>query len=267
VTAEDLRRLAEEVAAEAAALLVEALSGVREIATKSSLTDMVTEMDRRSEALIVERLLAARPADGVLGEEGASIEGTSGVRWIIDPLDGTTNYLYRFPGFGVSIAAEASLDGGPPTVVAGAVADPSHGALYSAARGGGASRNGEVIAPSGEQELGRALVATGFSYDPERRRRQAAVLTEVLPRVRDIRRQGAAAVDLCLVANGTVDAFYERGLAPWDHAAGALIAAEAGALVGDLDGGPAGSAFALAASPALFEALRALLTSAGAADA
>ena len=263
-----LRRLATEVAEEAAALLTTNLHRERrQVETKSSGTDMVTEMDRASEALVADRLLAARPHDAVVGEEGADRQGTSGVRWIVDPLDGTTNYLYRYPGFNVSIAAEVQV-GEQRAVVAGAVVDPLHTTTYSAALGAGATANGELLRLSGPPvPLQRALVSTGFSYDPDRRRRQAQVLTTVLPAVRDIRRQGAAAVDLCLVASGRVDAFYEKGLAAWDHSAGALIATEAGAVVGDLDGGPGGAQFLLAGRPELFDHLRALLVRAGAAEA
>jgi myo-inositol-1(or 4)-monophosphatase len=255
--------LAVAVATEAGALLLSRLHDVRaEVGTKTSGTDMVTEVDRAAERLVVDRLLAARPDDGVLGEEGAATAGTSGVRWVVDPIDGTTNYLYRMPGFAVSLAAE--VDG---TVVAGVVADPSHGEVFTASLGGGAACNGRPISVSPSTVLATALVATGFSYDPVRRRRQAAVLTQVLPAVRDIRRHGAASIDLCWTACGRVDAFYERGLQPWDLAAGALVAAEAGATVGDLDGGAPSGAFVLAAAPALFGPLRSLLASAGAGTA
>src|SRR4051812_10314838 len=230
-----------------------------EVSTKSSPTDMVTEIDRASESLIVSGIRAARPDDGIVGEEGADHPGTSGVRWLIDPVDGTTNYLYKFPGFAVSIAAEH--DG---VVVAGVVNDPLHRDVFAAGAGRGATRNGEPIHASTATDLTTALVGTGFSYERERRLRQANVLVEVLPRVRDIRRMGAAAVDLCSVACGRLDAFYERGLGPWDLAAGALIAREAGATVGDLAGGPASADFTLASAPDLFVPLRTLLDTAGA---
>jgi len=151
--------------------------------------------------------------------------------------------------------------------VAGVVTDPLHRDIYTATRGGGAFRNGRAIRCSTESRLGHALVATGFSYEPERRAAQAGTLVRLLPTVRDIRRMGAAAIDLCSVAAGRVDAFYEKGLKPWDFAAGALIAQEAGALVGDLDGNPTSTAFTLAAPPALFDSLRHLLVDAGAAEA
>lgn len=255
-----LEDLAIEAGRRAAALLLDGLDRARTaVDTKSSGTDMVTEMDRASERLVVETLLAARPDDGILGEEGTDRAGTSGLRWIVDPLDGTTNYLYRHPGFSVSIAAE--LQG---RVVAGAVVDPMHGQVFSAARGTGARRNGASIRCSDQTDLSRSLVATGFAYDPTRRGRQAGVLTEVLPRIRDVRRMGAAAMDLCSVACGVVDGYYERGLGPWDHAAGGLIAAEAGAVVSDLHGGPASGEFVLAAAPGIAGTLRDLLVRAGA---
>ncbi|MCU0269753.1 MAG: inositol monophosphatase [Acidimicrobiales bacterium] len=259
----ELLTLARDLAARAAGLAVDRLGHERSsVRTKSSATDMVTDVDRAAEALITHGILAARPDDGVMGEEGTDRPGDSGVRWIVDPLDGTTNYLYGHAGFAVSIAAE--VDG---AVQVGVVHDPLHGDEFWAVRGRGAFRNGRPVTTSAAGELDRALVATGFSYDPQRRGRQAAVLTRVLPRVRDIRRMGAAAVDLCSVACGRVDAFYERGLAPWDLAAGVLIATEAGALVGDLSGGAASPEFALATAPALFGPLRQLLRVAGAQDA
>lgn len=258
-----LLALARSTAEAAGALLVEGLERSRSrVVTKTSATDVVTEMDEASERLIHDALLAARPHDGFVGEEGTDQAGTSGVRWVVDPIDGTTNYLYGHPGFNVSIAAEVA-----GTVVAGVVVDPLHGDTFAATPGEGATRNDRPIEVSGETRLAHALVATGFSYEAERRRRQAVVLARVLGEVRDIRRVGAAAVDLCSVACGRVDAFYERSLQPWDYAAGALIALEAGAVVGDLDGGPPSSRFALAATPGLFEPLRALLVGAGAGDA
>lgn len=258
-----LLTLATAIAAEASELLVDGLGRVRtSVDTKTTGTDMVTEMDRASERLIVDSILAARPADGILGEEGTDRPGTSGVRWIVDPIDGTTNYLYGHPGFSVSIAVEVADE-----ILIGVVHDPLHDEVFAAVRGQGATRNGASIRVSTETRAAHALVATGFSYEPERRRRQATVLTELLPQVRDIRRMGAASVDLCSVACGRVDAYYERGLQPWDHAAGALIAAEAGALVGDLDGGGPRFEFCLAAPPALFELLAPILRASGAGEA
>ena len=257
----DLARLldlAAGLAGDAAALLRDGAQGRRsDVATKTSATDMVTDMDRASEALIVEGLAKARPDDAVLGEEGASRPGSSGVRWVIDPLDGTTNYMYGHVGYAVSIAAE--VDG---RAVVGVVADASRGELFTATAGGGAHRDGQPITVSGASDLSSALIATGFSYRAERRARQALLLRTLLPAVRDLRRVGAASLDLCSVACGRVDAYYEAGLQPWDLAAGALVAAEAGAAVEGLDGPVPESGSALAATPDLIGPLRDLLRAA-----
>ena len=259
----ELRLLGEAVAREVGALLRDGLDRVRlDVRTKSTGTDMVTEMDRAAEARIVELLLDARPDDGILGEEGTDRTGTSGVRWVVDPLDGTTNYLYGLPGFNVSIGVELGGE-----VVAGVVYDVIRDELFSATLGGGATRDGAPIVASTATDLGLALVATGFSYDAERRRKQAEVLVQVLPRVRDIRRSGAAAVDLCSVACGRVDGYYEKGLAAWDLAAGGLIATEAGAIVPDFSGGPAAGDSVVAAAAGIADPLRSLLVDAGAPDA
>jgi myo-inositol-1(or 4)-monophosphatase len=256
----ELRDLAVAVARETADLLRDGLARARvDVRTKSTGTDMVTEMDRAAEALIVERLLGARPDDGMLGEEGTDEAGTSGVRWVVDPLDGTTNYLYGLPGFAVSIAAEL---GGQ--VLAAVVHDVVRDECFSATLGGGATRDGAPIAVTDVCELRLALVATGFSYDADRRARQGQVVAQVVPQVRDIRRFGAAAVDLCSVACGRVDAYFERGLAPWDLAAGGLIAAEAGAVVTGFDGGPPSWEGILASAPGVADALRALVVASGA---
>jgi myo-inositol-1(or 4)-monophosphatase len=255
--------LAVRVATDAAALLLDRLHLPRDaVTTKSSATDMVSDADRACEALVVDAVRLARPGDGVLGEEGASRAGSSGWRWVVDPLDGTTNYLYRFPAFAVSVAVEHRGE-----TVVGVVVDPSHGDTYVAVRGGGATRNGAPLRASTATDLATALVGTGFSYDPERRRRQAQVLVEVLPSVRDVRRAGAAALDLCWVADGRLDAFYEKGLAPWDKAAGLLVAAEAGAATGDLGDVEGGDDVVVASSPTLFGPLRDMLVRAGAAVA
>ena len=254
--------LARAAAEDAVALLLDGVRRARvSVETKSTATDMVSEMDRASEALIVSRLLAGRPGDGIVAEEGSARAGTSGLRWVIDPLDGTTNYLYDFPGWAVSIAAED--DAG---VVAGVVADAVHGEVFTATRGGGAWRNGEPVAVSACRDLATALVGTGFGYGAERRAAQAAVLTGLLPRVRDIRRMGAASVDLCAVACGRLDAYYERGLSWWDLAAGALVATEAGAVVSSLDGGPPRGDSVVASTPGIATPLRELLGSLRAQD-
>ena len=259
----ELRTLAESAARAAGALLLSGLDEVRtDVQTKSTGTDMVSEMDRAAEACIVEWLLGARPDDGIVGEEGTDLSGSSGVVWVVDPLDGTTNYLYGLSGFGVSIAA--AVDG---VVVAGVVLDVVRGEMFAATLGGGATRDDRPIRASTATRLATALIATGFSYEAERRARQAAVLLQVLPQVRDIRRFGAAAVDLCSVACGRVDGYYERGLAAWDLAAGGLIAAEAGAVVTAFDGGPAAAGSVVAAAPGIAASLLELVVTAGAAEA
>ncbi len=260
---DDLLALARQLAADAAALLLDGLTRARrEVSTKSTATDMVTEIDRESENLIVRGILDRRPDDGIVGEEGADVAGTSGVRWIVDPVDGTTNYLYGLPGFSVSIAAQVDGD-----VVVGVVHDPMHDDVYSARRGVGAWLNDEPLHTPDHDDLATALVATGFAYDPARRARQAEVLVRVLPRVRDIRRMGAASVDLCATARGRVNAYYERGLGPWDLAAGALVAEEAGAIVGSVHDQLWKGGLVLAAPPSLYDAFRDLVVGAGAADA
>ena len=252
----DLVALAEKAARAAGAVLLDGLGQAHGgIATKTSTTDMVSEMDRAAEALIVEQLLGARPDDAILAEEGSSRPGTSGVRWVIDPLDGTTNYLYGHPRWSVSVAAE--VDG---AVVAGVVADPSVDEVFTAWKGGGAWCNGRPIRCSDKSELATALVGTGFAYLRDRRAEQAQALLRVLPAVRDIRRSGVASLDLCWVACGRLDGYYEIGLQPWDVAAGAVIAAEAGAWVSGVGGGPPSGESVLAASPAVAPLLMDLLT-------
>lgn len=191
--------------------------------TKSSTTDPVTEIDRASERVIVEHLLAARPDDGVLGEEGSDLPSRSGVRWVIDPLDGTVNFLYGYPAHAVSIAAE--VDG---EVAAAVVHDTSRAEVFTAVLGRGAHLDGRPISANRPAGLACSLLGTGFGYDPARRRWQAEVLTGLIDVVRDLRRGGSAAIDLCSVACGRLDLFYEVGLNRWDMAAGALIASEAG---------------------------------------
>ncbi|GAA2585471.1 inositol monophosphatase family protein [Actinomadura fulvescens] len=258
--AEDLLELALETAREAGRMLVDKrpVGGPDVVHTKSSPTDVVTQMDQAAERLIVERVRAARPGDGFLGEEGGTHAGDSDVRWVIDPIDGTVNYLYDLPDWAVSVAAE--VDG---VAVAGVIDMPRRGETYTAVRGGGAL----LRTPHGARELqvnagvplDRALVATGFGYAAQRRAHQARVLTGVLPKVRDIRRGGSCCVDLCSLAAGRVDAYYERGVQAWDVAAGALIVQEAGGLVGGLDGAPASPELTIAAGPGTFEALHDLL--------
>lgn len=253
----ELLDVATTVARSAGALLMTRLPGARTVTAKSSPTDLVSEVDKAAEDLVVGLLRRRRPGDGLLGEEGASVEGTSGLRWVIDPIDGTTNYLYRAAAFCVSVAVEDAA--GP---VVGVVLDPQRDELFAATRGAGATRNGARIACSDAGALAEALVATGFSYAVDARRRQAQVLVEVLPQVRDIRRSGSAAIDWCSLACGRVDAVYEAGQHPWDYAAGSLIAAEAGAVVSDLSGGAPSTEMALGAAPRVYEPLRDLLVAA-----
>lgn len=207
-------------------------------------------MDRAAEQLVVDALHRLRPGDGVLGEEGGESVGSTGVRWVLDPIDGTVNYLYDLPAYAVSLAAE--VDG---SVAVGAVYNPVTKELWTAVRGEGARLGDRLLAGSTVTSLDQALVATGFGYDADRRRAQAAVVGALLPEIRDIRRFGAASLDLCSVAAGRVDAYFERGLAPWDLAAGGLIAAEAGLLVTGLRGLPAGADLVLAAPRLLHAAL------------
>jgi myo-inositol-1(or 4)-monophosphatase len=253
---------------------------ITDVTTKSTATDVVTAADRAVERQVVAALREVRPTDSILGEEygaagapaggggpggGSPAGGEPVVRWLLDPIDGTVNYLYGLPQYAVSLAAE--VDG---VVVAGVVRNPATGDEWTAVRGGGAYRglrrlhglatgkrswaaSAQGSAPA--VELSQALVATGFAYSAARRAHQAAVLARLLPEVRDIRRFGSAALDLCMAAEGTVDAYYEKGLNPWDHAAGGLIAQEAGLRVGGLDGRPAGGDLVIAAPPPLFAAL------------
>jgi myo-inositol-1(or 4)-monophosphatase len=269
----ELLALAVAIAREVGELLAEQRTPPEIVDTKTSPTDVVTEMDQAAERLIRTRIMAERPDDAILGEEGGQTGGDAPVRWIVDPLDGTVNYLYGLPDWAVSIAAE--VDG---QVVAGAVCAPRRDALYGAVSGGGAwrvalsgsgtsLRNKSRHVPADRQPLActagvslpRALIATGFGYERGRRVVQGQVLSAVLPRVRDIRRNGACSVDLCSLAAGNVDGYYERGVQYWDIAAGTLIAREAGAVVGGLAGKPAGPSMTIGAGPVLFAELHDLL--------
>lgn len=226
--------------------------------TKSSPTDAVSIMDRSSEQLIVREVLAAFPEDGFLGEEGGERPSLSGRRWIVDPLDATVNYLYGIPLWGVSVALEDEQG-----TVIGVVAVPESDEVYVAVRGAGSwlVERGRVrrLHGGGCTDLGQALVATGFGYSADRRKRQAQVVAGVISQVRDIRRTGCAVVDFCWLARGRLDAFYEYGLNPWDHAAGALIAREAGIIVTSLTGGQDLDHFFVAAAPAIAQDLREVL--------
>jgi myo-inositol-1(or 4)-monophosphatase len=259
-TPAELLTLATDVACEAAELIVERRRGRITVAdTKSTDTDVVTAVDRESEELIRKRVLAVRPDDAFLGEEGEDVHGTSGVRWVVDPIDGTVNYLYDHPTYAVSIAVEQDGE-----TVAGVVVNAPLGETFAATAGGGAFLDGQPVRVSGCTDLSLALVGTGFGYDPVRRAAQADVVRALITHVRDIRRIGVGAVDLCYVACGRLDAAYERGLNPWDYGAGALIAAEAGARVGGLHGAPVSPEMTIAASPAIFGALHDQLVAADA---
>ncbi|MEU3983088.1 inositol monophosphatase family protein [Streptomyces sp. NPDC026672] len=261
----DLLELARKAARRAGELLRDGRpADLAVAATKSSPIDVVTEMDIAAEKLITDLISHERPDDGFLGEEGASIEGTSGVRWVIDPLDGTVNYLYGLPTWSVSIAAE--LDG---ETVAGVVEIPMRGETFHAVRGGGARATG---AWEGERELAcrpappldQALVSTGFNYVAEVRSHQAEVAARMIPLLRDIRRGGSAAIDLCDLAAGRLDGYYERGLNAWDMAAGDLIAREAGALTGGRPNARPSRDLLVAGTPGVFEPLQAHLEDLGA---
>lgn len=250
-------RLAREVGAE---IMRRRRIGVDIAATKSSINDVVTEADGAAEQMLADALAVARPEDGLVGEEGGSRPAPSGITWVVDPIDGTVNYLYGIPLYAVSVAAtvpdeNAFADG--RRAIAGAIYLPELDELYDAWLDGGARRNGEPIQVADEVPLETALIGTGFGYTRERRLEQASILTGLLPDVRDIRRTGSAAYDLCLVASGKFNALYERGLQPWDYAAGALIVTEAGgALLGHADT-PPGEPLLVAGAPKLTAALRA----------
>lgn len=253
-----LAELALEVAREAADLVRERrAAGVTVAATKTSAVDVVTEADRASEELIRARLLTARPDDAFLGEEGGGAAGASGVRWIVDPIDGTVNFLYGLPQYAVSVAAE--LDG---RVVAGVVINVATRTEYVAWSGGGAFRDGVQLSVRGPAPLAERLVLTGFNYEAAVREVQAGALTRLLPRVRDIRRMGSCALDLCAVAEGAADAYVEEGVAIWDHAAGALVAQEAGATC-EVTTGRAGKEAVLCAPSEGFAEFRSLVLESG----
>lgn len=201
-------------------------AGIRDVQTKTSAVDVVTAMDKACESFLIEELAKARPGDAVYGEEHGQHSGDTGVRWIVDPIDGTVNYLYGIPDYAVSIACEA--DG---IVIAGAVVRPQSDEVFHAYVGGGAYRGDTPLSGSAPASLAVSLVATGFGYVAQRRRQQGALVAKVLGSVRDIRRIGSAALDMCYAAEGRVDCYYEWGLHAWDYAAATLIAAEAGLVV------------------------------------
>jgi myo-inositol-1(or 4)-monophosphatase len=266
VSAASLLDLVREIAVRASEFALDARrAGVSVAATKSTPTDVVTAVDRDTETLIRSLILDARPDDGIVGEEDATHIGTSGIDWVVDPIDGTVNFLYGIPAWAVSIAVVEGAAGGDigGTTLAGVVVNPVTGEVYEASAGGGARLAGHALAVNTEVPLASALIGTGFSYAAERRREQAEVLLDLLPRVRDVRRIGAASLDLCALAAGRLDGYYERGLNAWDHAAGALIVREAGARVGGLHGGRENVELLVAAAPGLYEELAAALRVAG----
>ena len=234
---------------------------VLELDVKSTPTDIVTHMDKAAESLIVEHLVQARPHDGLLGEEGATREAQSGRTWVIDPIDGTINYMYRLPSWCVSIGLVDADNRG----IIGVVHAPVMKKTWIAKRGEGAwvieGEASRELKVSEQKQLAHALMGTGFGYSAQRRTQQARVLTTVLPQVRDIRRLGSCAIDLCLVAEGLLDGYYERGVHPWDHAAGSLIAQEAGAKVSGLHGHREGNSMLVATNPHINKELLTLLES------
>ncbi len=243
--------MAVDVAAQAAELVASSSGNAAATRTKSSPTDVVTHTDLQSESLIRRELLARCPGSAIVGEEFDDGEGTNDVGWIVDPIDGTVNFLYDLPVVAISIAATIGGD-----VVAGAVADVHRGEIFSASIGAGARCDGSAIATGAADDLGQALIGTGFAYDARLRAQQAAVIAAVLPECRDIRCMGSAALNLCWVGCGRLDAYFERDLKVYDHAAGALIAAESGATV-DL---PAESDLIVATAPGIDAAFRELIS-------
>ena len=255
--------LARSVGLEAAAFVQDSRPAGRVdvAATKSSPTDVVTEIDRATEDLIRSRILAARPDDGFVGEEGEDLIGTSGVDWVVDPIDGTVNFVYGIGAYAVSIAARVAGE-----VVAGYVVSVPTGESYGAVRGEGSWRyDGEervVLSAPRPHSVAHALVATGFNYQPDIRTKQAAAMARFIPQVRDIRRIGSAALDLCGLAEGRYDAYVEEGLHPWDLAAGGLVASEAGVVLSGLDG-PPDTRMVMGAHPSIAEEYFALVRACG----
>jgi myo-inositol-1(or 4)-monophosphatase len=263
----ELLALAQEAARAAADLVRDrALRAIQVAKTKSTDTDVVTEADQASEELIRRIVLAKRPEDSFLGEEGDDVEGTSGVRWIADPIDGTVNFLYGIPRYAISLAAERESPDGERSVVAGVVIDVQHRIEFTGhidADGRVVSRrDGRPISVGPETPLHKRLIATGFSYEAGRRRLQAQCLVRLLPQIRDIRRAGSCALDVCDVAQGTFDGYLEEGVHLWDHAAAALIARGAGART-EIVPGVGGAELLLVAPEHGFDELRAAAADAG----
>ncbi len=253
----ELLALAVDIACEAGELAHRRrAAGVSIAATKSALADIVTEADREVEQLIRARLLVARPDDGFLGEESDPQPAASGLTWVVDPIDGTVNYACGIPFYAVSIAVvegEANTDDW--TALAGAVFNPAIGELFTAARGAGAHLGGARLQVNRSANAAGALLATGFGYDPKTHAPQLERIARAMPLARDLRRLGAASLDLAYVAAGRLDGYFEKGLQPWDHAAGALLVSEAGGLVGGAHGHRAGREMVIAAAPELYAAI------------
>ena len=224
------------------------------VSAKSSPTDLVSDADRAADELLREFLSSKRPDDGLVSEESSGRDSSTGLNWVVDPLDGTVNFLFGIPWWCVSVAVE---DG--EGALAGAIFDPNLDETFAAERGGGAFLNGEPITVSDVSDAAQALVGTGFGYDSERRRDQAEVVARVLPQVRDIRRMGSAALDLAALACGRLDAFYEAPLEHWDRAAGLLLVGEAGGRITALPGGSASSDGVIASGPRIHDALTAMI--------
>ena len=269
----ELLTVAESVARQAAELAHRRRTeGVEVAATKSTVADVVTAADREVEQLVLGMLQDLRPQDGILGEEGTSIDGSSGITWVVDPIDGTVNYLYGVGEYAVSIAAVegptriTDLRADAWSALAAALVAPVSGSVFTASAGGGARLGGETVRASEATDLSNSLIATGFGYDPGRRSRQGAAVAALLPQVRDIRRLGAAAVDLALCAAGRLDGYFEKGIRPWDVAAGLLIAQEAGCRV-SIETAAGGELFAAVAAPGIADELFRMLGDLKAADA
>ena len=247
--AEQILKLALTIAHQAGELLIDRPASWN-LTVKSTAIDIATQMDHASEKLIVDAILAARPSDGIIGEEGANRTGTSGLTWVIDPVDGTVNYFYGLPGWSISIAVKDESG-----ALVGVVHSPTTNSTWYASRGGGAFLNDVKIECNNPIELNRALLSTGFAYDVKNRIEQLKIVNVLLPQIRDLRRIGSAAADICHVATGLVDGYFETGLFEWDLAAAELIAREAGATVTTRPWH--GLNLTVAAGPHLFEALNA----------
>ncbi|MFP5351079.1 MAG: inositol monophosphatase family protein [Actinomycetota bacterium] len=251
----DLLEMAMVAATQASEILLDYFEApVQGLDTKSTPTDMVSDADRAAEKYISDFIRHERPDDGILGEEGSGRPSKSGLTWVVDPLDGTVNFLFNIPVWCVSIAIE-DADGG----LVGVIYDPNKEELFAAERGEGATLNGEEIHVAERDDLSQALIGTGFSYDADARAHQAALLSKVLPKVRDVRRAGSAAIDLATLACGRFDGFYEAPMEAWDKAAGVLIVREAGGVVSELPAPKGLSPGVVAAGPGLHDALRDLV--------